>query len=75
MPQPSNGQRHAESRETGPPSSLGDPITEAEALRELLAEAQSRLGRLLASLKHQRRHARVVRAAVDSIRQLPPLVP
>ena len=42
---------------------------------DLLGQAQSRLGRLVAALKHHRRQARAVRAAVDSIRQLPPLVP
>ena len=49
--------------------------SEAEAIRTLLAEAQSRLGRLLASLKFHRKQARAVRTAVDSLRQLPPLVP
>jgi hypothetical protein len=47
-----------------------DPLAEAEALRDLLAEAQSRLGRLLGALKHQRRQARAVEAAVASLRRL-----
>jgi hypothetical protein len=43
---------------------------EAEAVRALLQEAHARLGRLLAVLKHQRRQGRVLRAAMDSLRQL-----
>jgi hypothetical protein len=52
-----------------------DPLSEAEAVRALLAEAQSRLARLLAALKQHRRQARAVQAAVASLRQLPPLGP
>lgn len=52
-----------------------DPLTEAEALKQLLSEAQSRLNRLLAALKQHRRQARVVAAAMESLRQLPPLTP
>ncbi len=47
-----------------------DPLVEAEALRALLHDAQLRLGRLLAALKHQRRHNRALRTAMDSLRHL-----
>jgi hypothetical protein len=47
-----------------------DPLLEAEALRALLHDAQLRLGRLLATLKQQWRHNRVLRAAMDSLRGL-----
>ena len=72
MPKPTNDPPPANGDAPATPS---DPLVEAEAIRTLLAEAQSRLGRLLASLKFQRKQARAVRAAVDSLRQLPPLVP
>ena len=49
---------------------MPDPLREAEALRALLQEAQLRLGRLLAALKHERRHDRALRAALASLRQL-----
>jgi hypothetical protein len=56
-------------------SSSPDPLAEAEGIRSLLAEAQSRTTRLIASLKQFRRQSRAVRAAVDSLRELPPLTP
>jgi hypothetical protein len=46
-------------------------ITEVEALRGTLQDAQVRLGRLAAALKQQRRQARAVQAAMASLRQLP----
>jgi hypothetical protein len=52
-----------------------DPITEAEALRSLLQDAQARLGRLVLALKQHRRQAKALQAAVASLRQLPPLAP
>ena len=54
---------------------LFDPLAEAESVKSLLAEAQSRLARLLAALKQHRRQARAVRAAMQSLRDLPPLAP
>ena len=47
-----------------------DPLYEAETLRALLQQAQLRLGRLLAALKHDRRHSRALQAAMASLRQL-----
>jgi hypothetical protein len=49
-----------------------DPLAEAEAVRDLLAEGQSRMGRLVGALKQHRRHARAVHSALASLRQLPP---
>src|SRR5262249_52992872 len=73
-PPPTNGQPRrngaAENQPPGPDQSLADPLVEAEAVRALLQEAQARLGRLLAVLKHQRRQGRALRAAMDSLRQL-----
>jgi hypothetical protein len=59
------------------PNSNGftDPLVEAEAIKGLLGEAQMRLGRLIATLKHFRKQSRAVRAAVQSLQQLPPLTP
>src|SRR5262245_2075461 len=73
MPNPNTSDRRADNGDG--PTTPSDPLVEAEAIRTLLAEAQSRLARLIASLKFQRKQARAVRAAVDSLRQLPPLVP
>jgi hypothetical protein len=70
MPEPStNGRTPANpSPEKG---GIDDLIAEAEALRTLLSDASTRAGRLLAALKQHRRQARAVRAAVNSLRQLP----
>lgn len=77
MPHPADNGRHPGNGDAGvsvsPP--VIDPLAEAETIRGLLSEAQSRLGRLIASLKQQRRQTRAVAAAVASIRQLPPLSP
>jgi hypothetical protein len=54
---------------------MSDPLTEAEAIKDLIGDAHSRLSRLIAALKQHRRQARAVRAAVEQIRELPPLVP
>ena len=51
-----------------------DPLTEAESVRTLLRDADARMGRLVAHLKHQRRQSRVLRSAMDSLRGLPDLV-
>lgn len=56
-------------------SATHDPLTEAEAIRGLLTEAQSRLSRLIAALKQLRRQSRALRTAVQSLRELPPLAP
>ena len=52
-----------------------DPLAEAEALKELVGEFQARLNRLIATLKHFKKQSRAVRAAVQSLQELPPLVP
>ena len=52
-----------------------DPLAEAEAVKALLSEAHSRLSRLIAALKQHRRQARAVAAAVQSLRELPPMSP
>lgn len=54
---------------------VADPLSEAEAVRELLGEAQARLGRLLTTLKLHRRQSRALRAAVGALRDLPTLLP
>ena len=54
---------------------IGDPLAEVEAVRTILHEANTRLGRLVAALKQHRRQARAVHAAVQSIRQIPSLNP
>ena len=52
-----------------------DPLSEAEAVRALMAEAQTRLARLVAALKNFRRQSRALSAAMESLRRLPPLTP
>jgi hypothetical protein len=49
---------------------LDELIGEAEAIRAVLSESQTRLGRLVAALKQHRRQARLVQAAVESIKHL-----
>jgi len=49
---------------------IAELIAEAEELRTLLQDASTRLARLLAGLKQQRRQSRAVEAAVQSLRQL-----
>ena len=44
--------------------------SKAEEVRRLLAEAGTRLSRLIAGLKQFRRHSRAVRQAVASLRHL-----
>ncbi len=74
MPEP-NGKQTGDGGSAPNGNGFSDPLAEAEAMKGLLTEAQSRLARLIASLKQHRRQSRAVRAAVDSLRQLPPLVP
>ena len=50
-------------------------IDEAEAIREMLHEAQARLGRLVIALKQQRKQSRAVKQAMASLRQLQNLNP
>lgn len=47
-------------------------IAEVEELRSMLADAQSRMGRLLVALKQHSRHTHAVEAALAALRQLPP---
>ena len=74
MPIPStNGHRLDEDRRNSPGPErpgLEEMIAEAEALRSQLADAVQRATRLLVALKHQRRNSRVLRSAIDSIREL-----
>jgi hypothetical protein len=67
---PSNG--HPPGDRTPPErgGGFGDLLTEAEALRALLAEASARSSRLVAALKQQKKQARAVESAVLSLRQL-----
>jgi hypothetical protein len=51
-----------------------DPLTEAETVRGLLRDADGRLTRLIAHLKHQRRQSRALQSAVASLRSLPEFV-
>ena len=49
---------------------LDDLFAEAEALRGLLQESQSRVARLGGGLKSLRKHGRALQAAVESLRNL-----
>ena len=74
MPPPSsNGHRPDDDRRNPPASErpgLEELITEAEALRTQLVDAAQRTARLVGALKQQRRHSRVLRTAIDSLREL-----
>ena len=74
MPPPStNGLRPDDDRHNPPTPErpgLEEMITEAEALRTQLADATQRAARLVGALKQQRRHSRVLRTAIDSLREL-----
>ena len=52
-----------------------DAVADAEAIRGLLRDVDTRLTRLIAYLKHHKRQARALRTAVDSLRGLPDLAP
>jgi hypothetical protein len=49
---------------------IGELITEAETIRDLLHEAAGRTARLVSALKQQKRQTRAVQQAVQSLRQL-----
>ena len=68
---PPNGAANGSQQPERPPTPE-DVITEAESIRCALQECHTRLGRLIAALKQQRRYARAVEAAVASLRQLHP---
>jgi hypothetical protein len=72
---PDTNGRHAPDQDGDGAAPAPDPLAEAEAIRNLLGEAQTRLGRLIGSLKQFRKQSRAVRAAVLSLRELPPLTP
>ncbi len=72
MPEP-NGKHIDNGDSLQPTNGIMDPLVEAEALKGLLTEAQTRLGRLIGALKQFRKQSRAVAAAVQSLRQLPPL--
>ena len=70
-PNVSNEENHADSplpADTDP--ALRDPIDEAETLKEALRQAHVQTGRLLASLRRQRKQARLVQTTLASLRQL-----
>jgi hypothetical protein len=74
MPENNNGNGKHQRNSNGLPP-MTDPLTEAEAIRDMAGEVHTRLSRLIAALKHYRRQSKAVRAAVEQIRDLPPLVP
>jgi hypothetical protein len=47
-------------------------VTDAGAARESFHAAAARVGRLVAALKHQKKHTRATRQAVESLRGLSP---
>jgi hypothetical protein len=54
------------------PCGIDELITEAEVLRNSLADSFARAGRLVGALKRQRRQGRALEAAIASLRQLQP---
>src|SRR5262249_4206101 len=77
VPNPMNNGRQTNNGDPvpTPPPGVTDPLEEAEAIRRLLAEGQSRLTRLIGALKLHKKQTRAVAQAVASLRQLPPLTP
>jgi hypothetical protein len=47
-------------------------VRDAGAVREVRRDAAARVGRLVAALKHQKKHTRAIRQVVESLRGLPP---
>ena len=74
MPPPSTNGHRPDADRRNPPAperpGLEELITEAEALRTQLVDTAQRTARLVAALKLQRRHSRVLRTAIDSLREL-----
>jgi hypothetical protein len=70
-PPPANGRPPSAAAAQAPQAPF-DPLAEAEAVRDLLAEARSRMGRLVSALKHHRRQARAVQQALASLGRLGP---
>jgi hypothetical protein len=73
MPAPSGNGHSSEDRTTpGSPDrgGINDLIAEAEALRNSLGEAATRVNRLVAALKQHRRQAKAVEAAVGALRSM-----
>ena len=74
MPSATNGRTTVDRdpRSSTPPERVGLEalIADAEALRALLHDAGMRTSRLLAVLKQQRRQSRVLKTAIDSLRDL-----
>ncbi len=72
----SSNNRDSETRNAAPvppadrATALDSLIGEAEAVRALLQEAGGRFGKLVSSLRQQRRQGRVVQTAVAALRQL-----
>ena len=77
MPQPTtNGSRPHElngTPDSGP--NLDDLLTEAEGLRSVLADANTRLARLAAGLRRQRQQSKTIQAAMASLRKLQQIGP
>jgi hypothetical protein len=74
MPEPNGNGKHPGNGDNSQPQ-VFDPLVEAEAVKALLMDALTRTSRLISALKNHRKQARAVRAAVQSLRELPPLVP
>ena len=53
-----------------PQSDAHDPLAEAELLRAALADAAQRAAKLVALLRHQRRHSRAVESALAGLKSL-----
>jgi hypothetical protein len=64
------GGQHQQQRPDG--AAGDDLVAEAEALRSGVQDLLTRVTRLIAALKHQRRQTRALQAAAASLRQLDP---
>lgn len=77
-PMPANKPDDATNGQSSAPSTaptLDELLKDVEAMRDLLQQAHTRLGRLYLGLKAHRKHGRAVQAAVASLRQLPHFAP
>jgi hypothetical protein len=70
MPPSTNG--HPSPGPPNDPTAPPDLLAEAEAVRDLLQAAATRLGGLIAALRRQRKQSRALKQAVLSLRQLQP---
>jgi len=70
MPAHSGNGQSSDERPPDRNGGINDLITEVETLRNMLGDATNRAHRLLGALKHHRRQAKAVQAAVGALKHM-----